>query len=53
MSEKRTASRVHLDHPVTLVIEDESISGLLVDLSTTGALFSFDGDGREKVDPTV
>ena len=53
MSEKRTATRVHLDYPVTLAIEDEPILGLLVDLSTTGALFSFDGEERDKVDPTV
>ncbi len=53
MSEKRTATRVYLDHPVALAIEDESIPGLLVDLSTSGALFSFDGDEREKVDPSV
>ncbi|MEE8441915.1 MAG: PilZ domain-containing protein [Spirochaetia bacterium] len=53
MSEKRTASRIPLDHSVPLVIEDEAIDGLLVNLSTTGALFSFHGDERDKVDPTV
>lgn len=53
MSEKRTATRVHLDHPVSLVIEDEPVAGRLVDLSTTGALFSFDGDERDSVDPSV
>jgi hypothetical protein len=53
MNEKRTATRVHLDYPVDLVIEDEPIAGQLVDLSTTGALFSFDGDERASVDPTI
>lgn len=53
MNDKRTATRVHLDYPVALVIEDEPIAGQLVDLSTTGALFSFDGDERASVDPTI
>ena len=53
MKEKRTAPRVHLDHPIPLVIEDEPIGGRLVDLSTTGALFSFEGEARDHVDPGV
>jgi len=53
MNEKRTATRVHLDYPVGLTIEDESITGLLVDLSVTGALFSFGGDEQDSVDPSI
>ena len=53
MDNKRTALRVFLDHPVALTIEDESITGRLVNLSTTGALFSFDGDERDRVDPSA
>ena len=53
MNEKRTAPRVHLDHPVSLSIEDEQIGGRLVDLSTAGALFSFEGEARDRVDPGV
>lgn len=53
MDEKRSASRIPIDRPVNLTIEDEPISGRLIDLSSTGALFSFDGEEREKVDPTI
>ena len=53
MNDKRTAARIHLDHPVALVIDDETITGRLVNLSSTGALFSFDGDERHKVDPGI
>lgn len=53
MNNKRTAERVPIDHSVALSVEDDSITGCLVNLSTTGALFSFDGDERTMVDQSI
>lgn len=53
MNDKRTAKRIHLDHPVALKIDDESVTGRLVNLSSTGALFAFEGEARSSVDPSV
>jgi hypothetical protein len=53
MNEKRTAARIPLDHPVSLVVDGESIRGKLVNLSHAGALFSFDGDERSRVDQSL
>ena len=53
MDDKRTARRVPIGHQVALVVEDEPITGTLVNLSVTGALFAFEGETREEVDPTI
>lgn len=53
MTEKRTASRIPVDHPVPLTIDDEIIEGCLVNLSQVGALFAFEGDRRFDVDQSL
>jgi PilZ domain len=53
MNNKRTAERVPINHQVALTVEDDSITGRLVNLSKTGALFSFDGDERDMVDQSI
>lgn len=53
MKEKRTAPRTPLNHPTTLRIEDDPVQGVLVDLSSTGALFVVEGEEQAKIDPGV
>lgn len=54
VNEKRTASRIPVNHhPVPLSIEDETITGRLVNLSNAGALFAFSGDERYQVEPAL
>jgi hypothetical protein len=53
MDNKRTAKRIPVEHPVALQIDDDTVQGTLKNLSTTGALFSFEGDARELVDSSV
>jgi PilZ domain-containing protein len=53
MNNKRTAERVPIDHTVSLTVDGDPIPGRLVNLSSTGALFSFGGDERTMVDQSM
>jgi hypothetical protein len=53
MKEKRTATRIQVNHPLVLHLEDDEVHGVLVDLSVSGALFIVEGAQQSKVDPDI
>ena len=50
MQERRDRSRVDLNHPISLQIDDQQVRGLLCNLSLQGALVSLGEENVDEVD---
>lgn len=50
MQERRDKSRVDLNHPISLQIEDQQVRGTLCNLSLQGALVALGEENADEVD---
>ena len=50
MAERRDTSRVELNHPISLQIDDQQISGTLCNLSAQGALVAVSEKDSDRID---
>ncbi len=53
MNEKRSATRIKVNHAVTLHVDGDAVDGVLSDLSSVGALFAMDGANQQQLDPEL
>lgn len=53
MEERRESSRVALDFPISLQIDDQKVEGTLCNLSTQGALVALSAEHSERADAEI